>query len=125
MNFNLHVEQLIFEGLHLSQRERMDLATAFKQELGHLLEDTAWRPDQFVQVGGAVLEANQIEFHPRLDPQDLGRKLAQSVFAGVSKRVRPPTHERAGDIGGLRSLDRPQPQPVERKDGRERMERAL
>jgi hypothetical protein len=89
MNINVQIEQLVLDGINISQAQRPLLQAAVEAELGRLLADGGLSP---ALAGGAALPsvpAANIELGQQAaGPYDngrLGRQIAQAVYGGIGR----------------------------------------
>jgi hypothetical protein len=84
VNVRLHIEQLVVEGLSLDPRQGAQLQAAVQRELQRLLEAGGVPPQ--LQSGLSVPEvrAPQLRLEGELRPQQLGRRIAQSIYRGMA-----------------------------------------
>ena len=82
MNINLHIDRLVLDGVNIAPGQRHLLQASVEMELTRLLTD-----------GGLASSLAQGSALPRLstsgiqltgnNPMQLGRQIAQSVYAGI------------------------------------------
>lgn len=83
MNVNLHVEQLVLEGLGLTRSEAEVVKQCFGAELGRLCSDGEF-------IGGVHASYETPRLSAKLagaatkDPQRIGERLAHSVYGGLA-----------------------------------------
>ena len=84
MNINLHIERLVLDGINISPGQRDLLQASITTELTQLLNN-AGLAGMLVE-GGALprLSTNNIQLTSN-KPMELGQKIAQSVYGGISK----------------------------------------
>lgn len=85
MNINLHIERLILEGVVIAPGQRGLLQAALEAELTRLLSAGGLSPD--LTGSGALLRvpANAIQLNKGVEPADLGRQIAGSIYGGIGK----------------------------------------
>jgi hypothetical protein len=86
MNIRLHIERLVLDGLPVTTAQAPRVKAAIEAELGRLLSEGGVSRE--LASGAALPNVNAPTVHaPRgASPAQLGRQIAQSVFAGVGKR---------------------------------------
>jgi hypothetical protein len=82
MNVNLHIEQLVLEGITFSTRERALLGAAVSNELTRLIIEGGLPAG--LPVGGAVpfIPAGTIQLGDHNNPTMLGQQIARAVYGG-------------------------------------------
>ncbi len=93
MSINLHIGRLILDGLPVTAHGRPALVAALERELSALAEG-GLAPE--LAAGGAVprLAAPSIAIAPGTGPAEMGRKIAQAVYASLAPA--PESGERPG-----------------------------
>jgi len=83
MNIQLHVEQLVLDGLSLTASQGPLVQAALEAEMSRLLAEGGLAPG--LLSGGTLpgLPAASIELAPQSDPATIGRQIAQSVHGGI------------------------------------------
>ena len=83
MNIMVQIEQLMFDGFDLPQRQRGALQAALEAELGRLLAQG--EIGTHLAQGGAVprLAAPAIQLPTNTDPTVLGTSIAQAVYGSI------------------------------------------
>lgn len=83
MNVNLHIEELVLDGIKLSplQRSRMDVA--IRSELTRLIATEGISPN--LQMGGwrDRLSAGNLQLSLDQSPDAMGQRIAQSIYRGL------------------------------------------
>lgn len=79
MNINLHIEELILDGLDIPRSQRELLQATIEQELARLLT-TEGLPSGW-QSGVSI---PPIEVTPNSNPTQMGHQIAQAVYQGMS-----------------------------------------
>lgn len=90
MNINVHVEQLILDGISILHAQRPLLQTTVEEELGRLLVANGLAPEFL--AGGAVPSVNAGSIQLTLDsnPTQMGQQIAQAVYRGIEPHPSPP-----------------------------------
>ncbi|MEM9006468.1 MAG: hypothetical protein AAGE59_23455 [Cyanobacteria bacterium P01_F01_bin.86] len=85
MDINLHIEQLVLDGLSLSPRERRQLQATVETELGHLITENGLA--NYLHSNGTVpaLTADTIQVSNNPNPSQLGTQIAQAVYQGIGQ----------------------------------------
>lgn len=85
MNINLHIEQLVLDGISVESHQRPVLKAALEKELGSLLTHNGTLPG--LQSSGAfnTVRANSINVGEKNGPSDLGQQIARSVYGGLNR----------------------------------------
>ena len=83
MNVNLHIEELVLDGIDLSPLQRSRLDAAIRSELTRLITAEGISPS--LQQGGwrDRLLAGNFQFSPDQSPDVMGQHIAQSVYRGI------------------------------------------
>jgi hypothetical protein len=83
MNINLHIEQLVLDGVSVPPNQRPLLQAAVEAELTRLL--TAEGLGLGLRSGGAVprLSAGTIQLSSEGNPTQLGQQIARAVYGGI------------------------------------------
>ncbi|MGD1942037.1 MAG: hypothetical protein ACFB0G_12055 [Leptolyngbyaceae cyanobacterium] len=83
MNVNLHIEELVLDGIDLSPHQRSQLDVAIRTELTRLIAADGLSPS--LQQGGwrDRLSASNFQFSPGQAPEAMGQHIAQSVYGGL------------------------------------------
>jgi hypothetical protein len=86
MNINLHIEQLILDGLPIESHQASQVQAAVEAELTRLLTENGL--SSHLQLGGAlpILKANEIPLAPGNSPAQMGTQVAQSVYSGIGNK---------------------------------------
>jgi len=85
MTINVHIEQLVLDGLSVPYHQQPLLQEAFEVELGHLLTTNSL-PNGLKQ-GGAIsnISTGDIKLKNGSDPTHLGQQIARAVYEGVNR----------------------------------------
>jgi hypothetical protein len=85
MNIELHIEQLILDGIAIAPGQRALLHAAVEAELTRLL--TQGGLAEGLANGGALpsIRTGAIQLAPDGDPQRMGTQIAQSVYGGIGQ----------------------------------------
>ncbi len=79
MNINLHIEQLILEGVDIPRSQRELLKATVEAELAKLLASetlpTNWQPNVSIPP---------IEVSPTSHPSQMGQQIAQAIYGGMN-----------------------------------------
>ena len=82
MNINLHIEKLLLDGIDLPRRHQPRLQASIEAELARLLTDggmpDAWTPT-------LQLRAGDLQLGDTSNPEQLGVRIAESVYGSMSK----------------------------------------
>jgi len=83
MNVNLHIEQLILDGIDLPPHQREALAAAVQGELTRLIAVGGLSPS--LQQGGAKAQVagDRLQLSPGQPPELMGQQIARSVYGGI------------------------------------------
>ncbi|MEL6763682.1 MAG: hypothetical protein AAFO87_08470 [Cyanobacteria bacterium J06607_6] len=83
MNVNLHIEELVLDGINLSPRQRSQLSAALQAELTRLIATEGMSPS--LQLGGwrDRLSASNLQLSPDQSPTAMGHHIAQSIYGGL------------------------------------------
>ena len=90
MNINLHIENLLIDGLDIPHGQRLALIKALESELSRLLTENGL--GETWHAGGSVpaLKAANIQVNPG-SPTQLGASIARSVYTGLNPQSKPST----------------------------------
>jgi len=85
MNINLHIEQLILEGLPLTRNDRAVVQAAVEAELARLMTERGLGPS--LQAGGAMpsMSAPGLQLTAGSTPAQMGQQIAQAVYGGIGQ----------------------------------------
>jgi hypothetical protein len=84
MNINLHIQELILEGIDIPRSQRELLQTVIESELSRLFTENGV-PNGFQEGGNiADLPAN-LQLAKNAHPQEMGQQIAQSIYGGLSQ----------------------------------------
>jgi len=83
MNINLHIEQLILDGIDLPPHQRAALTAAVQGELTRLIAVGGISPS--LQQGGALAQVagDRLRLSPGQSPEVMGQQIARSVYGGI------------------------------------------
>lgn len=85
MNFDVHIERLILEGIDLAEQERPALQRAVSAELRRLLEleglSARGRQPGYI----SRLPGGGVEMAPGQSTAELGRQIARAVYQGMNR----------------------------------------
>lgn len=83
MNIDIHIEQLLLDGIAATPRQLADLKSSFENRLAHLLAQEGI--GSRLQKGGAVntIQTDPMGPVPNNDPSYLGEWIARSVHGGL------------------------------------------
>lgn len=84
MNVNLHIEELVLDGIELNPGQRALMTAAMRAELTRLIATESVSPS--LQMGGwrDRLSAGNFQFSPGQSPDVMGQHIAQSVYRGIA-----------------------------------------
>jgi hypothetical protein len=82
MNINLHIEQIVLEGIDVSRRERPQLQATIQSELTRLLATEGFTHANLAQ---AHLVAEPIQLPWPNQPAQLGQQIATAVYGGMKQ----------------------------------------
>lgn len=83
MNIRLHIEQLVLEGLPVSQRQGELVMAAVQHELGRLLASEALHSQWASGAAVHTMQGTSIRTTDAASPMRLGERIAGSVVAGI------------------------------------------
>lgn len=85
MNINLHIEQLILDGLEIAPHQHPLVQAAVETELIRLLAVDGLAPHWL--TGGAVprVSAEAIQLRGDHNPTHLGQQIARAVYGGIGR----------------------------------------
>lgn len=86
MNVRLHIERLVLDGLPVTAAQAPRVKMAIEAELGRLLSEGGVSPELASGTALPSVNAPTMQSPRGISPAQLGRQIAQSVFAGVGKR---------------------------------------
>ncbi|MEM9267060.1 MAG: hypothetical protein AAGA46_16205 [Cyanobacteria bacterium P01_F01_bin.13] len=83
MDINLHIDQLVLDGLTLSTRQRRQLQASVETELGRLLTEQGLA--DYLQADNVIptLNADAIQVSANPNPARLGTQIAQAIYQGI------------------------------------------
>ncbi len=81
MNINLHIDQLILDGISIEPHQRAELKTAVESELNRLLIPNETR---LTMQSSNKVQTGLITFNMHSRPFKLGQQIAQSVYGGIT-----------------------------------------
>ena len=79
MNINLHINQLILEGIELSPSQRALLQTTVESELSRLLRVNGI-PQHLAQGGNITKLPTKINVTNNINPRQIGQGIARSIY---------------------------------------------
>ena len=84
MNINLHIEELVLDGIDITPEQRSQLAIALRSELARLIATEGVTPS--LQMGGWCdqLSAGNLHYSLSQSPKVMGQRIAQSVYRGLT-----------------------------------------
>ena len=85
MNINVHIEQLILEGLPITHSQRPRLQAAVETELARLLAADGLAPSSVAGGWVSHVPTGSIQLASANDPTHLGQQIAQAVYGGIRK----------------------------------------
>ena len=83
MNINLHIEQLVLDGVTIAPSQRHLLQSIVASELTRLLSDGGLSPSLVQGTNLSGVSANGIQLAGSNNPARLGKQIAQSVYGGI------------------------------------------
>jgi len=83
MNINLHIKELVLNGVNMAPNQQLALENAITQELTQILSAQGISPNQAQGASSAPISTNNVEFN-NTDPKQTGRQLAQAIYKGIS-----------------------------------------
>jgi hypothetical protein len=86
VNISLHIEQLVIEGLSVSQRQGELVMAALQHELGSLLAAEALHSQWASAAAVHTMQGASIRATDAVSPVRLGEQIAGSVVAGIGDR---------------------------------------
>jgi hypothetical protein len=82
MNINIQIEQLVLQGTSLTLEQQASLRSALQTELAHLIATNG--VPTHLQAGGAIARLpTSMNVTPRMNPTQLGQRLAHSIYGGL------------------------------------------
>jgi hypothetical protein len=85
MRIELHIDELVLDGLAISQQQGALVMDAVRQELGRLLADDAGPAHRLSATSVPVVAGTPIRSSEVASPMRLGAGIAASIAAGVGK----------------------------------------
>jgi hypothetical protein len=82
MNINLHIEEIVLEGIDVSRQEIPQFQAAIQSELTRLLKTRSFTPGNLAQPN---LVTGPIQLTQPNQPARLGRQIAQAVYGGIGR----------------------------------------
>lgn len=82
MRIELHIEELVLEGLPARDRER--IGAAVESALARLLETEGLPPRLALGESTAEISAGDIEFQPGATPESIGAQIARVLYEELS-----------------------------------------
>ena len=83
MNIRLHIDELVLEGLPVSQRQGELVMAAVQQELGRLLSSEGMNSQWTSGAAVHAMQGTAIRARDARSPVRLGEQIAGSVVAGM------------------------------------------
>lgn len=80
---SLDIEQIVFEGMHLSAKDQAVLADALQQELQHLLAQK--QAQEWTGRHEYRIQAPPLQLRADSGPQQIGRQLALALYSGLTE----------------------------------------
>jgi len=85
VNINLHIENLILNGVSAEETHHPEISTAIQSELAHLLSNNESPLGLLPGKPTHSIQGGNISFEPNQNPKTLGRKVAGAVYQGLRK----------------------------------------
>lgn len=85
MNIELHIERLILDGVAVEPGRSGALRAALEAELTRLLSAGGLSPDLAGGVALPRVSAGAVQLGGEVEPAELGRQIAGSVYGGIGK----------------------------------------
>jgi hypothetical protein len=82
MNINLHIEEIVLEGIDVSRQEMPQLQAAIQSELTRLLKTQSITPGNLAQPN---LVTRPIQLIQPNQPAHLGQQIAQAVYGSIGR----------------------------------------
>ncbi len=84
-NINLHIEQLVLDGVSVQTHQQHMIKATLETELGKLLTRNGIASG--LQSGGAFNEirTDSINVGEKNEPSHIGRQIARSVYGGINR----------------------------------------
>jgi hypothetical protein len=88
MNINVHIEQVILDGLPVTRGQAPLIQTAIEGELGRMLSTSGLSSE--VMGGFAVpsVKSSGIQLTNQNEPRSLGKQIAGAVYRGIGNSVK-------------------------------------
>jgi hypothetical protein len=86
MKIDLRIEHLVLDGLPLAAVDSQHIKTAVTAELTRLLSEGGISGELSGGVAVPNVSAAGFQFEPKAKPQQVGRQIAQSVYAGIGRQ---------------------------------------
>lgn len=85
--YNLHIEQLVLDGVSVESHQRPALKASLETELGRLLAQKGIASDSGLRSGGAfkAIQIEAVDISEAGRPYHLGRQIARSVYGGINR----------------------------------------
>jgi len=83
MNINLHIENLVLDGLAVDHTHLPELQVSLQNELGRLLTNNDLAADFQVQGKWDRLQGGSIRLAPGNTPSHMGRQIAGAIYHGI------------------------------------------
>jgi hypothetical protein len=99
MNFSLHIEQLVLEGLPVTSSSGVLLQAAVEAELGCLLASAPIAPA--ASTAQARVAGGELQIRPGISARELGGEIGRSVFASLTSSglAASPRSQRSASFG--------------------------
>ncbi len=85
MNINVHIEQLVLEGLPVGTSQRGMVQASFEAELARLLAARGLAPNLLAGDATPRVPAATIQLTNESHPTRLGQQIAQAVHGGLAR----------------------------------------
>jgi hypothetical protein len=82
MRIELHIEELVLEGLPSRDRDRIGMAV--ETALARLLEERGLPPALALGESAADISAGDIDIQPGATPESIGEQIALVLYEGLS-----------------------------------------
>lgn len=88
MNINLHIEQLLLDGVQIAPNQRHLLQASIEAELTRLLSQGGLAPGMNQGLAVPKISAANLQLTPGNNPTQLGQQIAASVYSGIGNGVK-------------------------------------
>ena len=85
MKINLHIDRLVLDGANLNPGQQHLVQASLEAELSRLLTDRGLAPGFTQNLAVSRVTASSIQLSGDSNPAQLGQKIAQSVYGGISR----------------------------------------